>query len=301
MTQNEETPKTLWHYTTANTLADILRSQCLLATDFRDLNDAKEIVHAIEIIEGFDKLRRHGPTNAFIFSENVEAAYKSIVEDFKTRFAYGQVICFSSKPDDLTMWRGYGRVVSGVPSDSVAIGFDVSDLRRLCGEGIKVEESLESNILKNKMLGFSGPHEVNYRGGSGPEIMNKLIDAERNETSPFELHNELVRKLSHFAMTHKDSGFEAENEFRIFTNQTANSSNIRMDNCELIGPEYRLKFQLSPSQNAISQDLNSPLAIREIITGPGANHDKIKRFCEAYFFTLTPSPPTVIKSKVPFR
>lgn len=49
MAITEYLPRTLWHYTTVATFQKILLSKQLLASDFRTLNDAKEM-HAINPI-----------------------------------------------------------------------------------------------------------------------------------------------------------------------------------------------------------------------------------------------------------
>jgi hypothetical protein len=114
-------PGELWHYTDANGLIGILRSQKLWSTQVACLNDTLELKYFGDLIHSAVKERRKVNSDPAI-DPLFGAADELLAQRHFT--AAGQfVICFSEVQDDLGQWRGYGGGECGY-----AIGFDSAAL-----------------------------------------------------------------------------------------------------------------------------------------------------------------------------
>lgn len=110
----------LYHYTNIRGLKGIIESSCLHATNVRYLNDSQEFIFGIEY---FSKLFP-SPEVAFSAQEHEDSLYDNLIdrlfvlllEDFKHGKNVSEdyfVISFSTKPDVLSQWRGYGKDNAG--------------------------------------------------------------------------------------------------------------------------------------------------------------------------------------------
>jgi hypothetical protein len=104
----------VWHYTTAEGLQSIISNRVLWATSHRFMNDSREPKHATAVLrKAADHVRKTlDPTQIDRFDDLMGYAARNGVEAF--------LLCAATKPDLLTVWRGYG---SSVP---YAIELDAS-------------------------------------------------------------------------------------------------------------------------------------------------------------------------------
>jgi len=108
----------LWHYTSLQSLFEIVRHRAMWATDVRFLNDPLEYRHAFSILK---QLVKRGLTD----DKFGEAMAKELdqLDAFDTNSAPPMVTAFSDNADDLAQWRLYGDGGSGC-----ALVFDIDSL-----------------------------------------------------------------------------------------------------------------------------------------------------------------------------
>lgn len=114
-------PDQLFHYTTTAALVGIASTKKLYLSDMLASTDQSEIYHGLDI--ALDVLRTQ-----FVPDRLVNHLI-GILETFKTHGVgqriYVYAICFCSKDDVLTQWRGYAQGVG------VAVGVDVNQVMRM--------------------------------------------------------------------------------------------------------------------------------------------------------------------------
>ncbi len=115
-------PATVYHYTTCAGLMGILDTGKLRASHIAFMNDAKEYAYGAELLSRVITDKMQGPSHR---QGIIEVIYKFIRPDSFSVAHYMPcfVFCFTSKRDDLSQWRAYGRGEGGF-----AIGFDTARL-----------------------------------------------------------------------------------------------------------------------------------------------------------------------------
>jgi len=117
-------PERVYHYTNAAGLLGIVRGKCLWASDVWYMNDAREALYGLDVIEraleGLDL--PSGP--AAEIRGRALTLLRAIRDDGD--FSRSYIACLSADGDDLSQWRAYGR------PRGFSIGFDTAKLRSLC-------------------------------------------------------------------------------------------------------------------------------------------------------------------------
>jgi hypothetical protein len=119
-------PQYLYHYTSAGGLAGILSSRSVWATDTAFLNDASEILYAGEKLESMlidyrKQIELENPPHGSakdrrrVIAGIAASALTKFMRpeedpfpDESTKEGATYVACFSTEPDQLSQWRGYG-------------------------------------------------------------------------------------------------------------------------------------------------------------------------------------------------
>lgn len=265
--------KILWHYTTFETLTQILQSKSLLASDFEALNDRNEFRTGLSTLR---KFYGEGSISTDRKTPELIAFEEGILMDLETRLN-GQVVSFSCAKDSLSMWRGYGKLGNG--GMPVAIGFNESDLSTLA-----------------KASGFEGPKDVAYESGPVPQLGNALLGAELNAKA----HSEWVERLRKYIWFQKNWYFREEEESRMVCAGGFGSLDRRIGCFAEVGGEFRKKLLLSLHGDEIYKDLAYPLGIKCILAGPNVDVAKINRYLKGYFFMHRCDFPRLDKSNIPF-
>lgn len=119
-------PEKLWHYTSYGAFEKILTSKAIWATDYRFLNDREEFNHckklAFELAQQEPEfIEQQLPARDFLI-KGLEVAFNSgPLEESRLRI---MVASFSEHGDQLSQWRGYAGLSTGV-----SIGLDLRGLR----------------------------------------------------------------------------------------------------------------------------------------------------------------------------
>jgi hypothetical protein len=113
-------PEILYHYTTAGGLFGILQHKSIWATDARFLNDAQEIIYALDDTCEYLRERLSGEPSGTPQHAVIGTAIEMLKEpDLPTEI---YLSCFCEDGDLLSQWRGYAA------GQGYAIGFDAQQL-----------------------------------------------------------------------------------------------------------------------------------------------------------------------------
>ncbi len=104
----------LYHYTTGNSLIQILTNRCILASHYKYLNDRSELIYVLEVVDRWlasvtDPVER-------ALAEAIRGKFNESLSDLSLE---PFVTCFSRDGDSLSQWRAYADDGSGY-----AIGLD---------------------------------------------------------------------------------------------------------------------------------------------------------------------------------
>ncbi|MDV6265071.1 DUF2971 domain-containing protein [Rhodococcus globerulus] len=312
-------PDTLYHYTDANSLMSILRTQTLWATDAIYLNDSREIRYGIKKFkkvllsyQPVDELNGMDSTAVGKALAQINSIESSL-HDGNARRVY--VTCFSAKSDSLSQWRGYGSSGGGF-----AIGFD----RNLLGDlSYKIEsendplkilhlpisaeaEATDSHIVdpfdidifnSKSIIGrqtTAAAFPVGYGSKKAKlicdELVESIVEQEANASYMGQWPQLFTSSIALWKMCLvKHKAFEDEREWRL----------VMADFVQKPIPEFRSSATLGVVPYIV---LNLPKkAIKSIVVGPG-RHAKLRAESVKQLLTqLGISDVEVINSEVPFR
>lgn len=205
-------PEHLYHYTNANSFLGIIQKTEMWASHIRFMNDLKEEVYALELLE------RRLPDLLKTTSLNPNKMIKLIQKYFdeeNSKFGIF-VLSFSEKSDDLNQWRGYA---NGTPS--YCIKFNSNKIKKNSEvendvENVKllIDSSWDLNDHKRKIFLLPCVYD--------DETQNNLIDEIANTVlqNSYEIDEKLIAKkiartLIFYSPLIKHRMSEDEKEWRI--------------------------------------------------------------------------------------
>jgi len=193
---------TVYHYTSVDGLLGIIKSKSLWLSDYRYLNDSREMAHGAAIAEGvIEEILSQRSNTA---SAQVLSAWKEQLTQFSNRIC---IASFSEDSDSLAQWRAYGPVAIGFDVRDLALHVDQSTLQRVeysectqrklaaiyihhaCAAAARdtelgIFESLRTEYLRAEQLleiiaffkdpGFSSEREVRLAYVDKPEVFKRL-------------------------------------------------------------------------------------------------------------------------------
>ncbi len=291
---SETIPKTLWHYTSVSGALGILESGTIWATDYRFLNDSREITHCVELLKSIaeNEFPEEGDQRkiAKVLVEHVTAG--GVLSQTYLRY---MIASFTQAEDQLAQWRGYANDARGI-----SIGFDLSKIRSRMSHSPNLfakciyEESDKRTLLSKILAGLvndflSSFASINPRW----EPDNPGWEQEFSKRISVIL-SKLNFRLLCVAPLIKNRAFHEEAEWRLVVPLFAGVKNL-----ESVG--YR------PSETAIVPYLPFPLlpnaqgdcACTRAIVGPGAHvsaSDSLNLFLHALGVDAA-----VSNSKIPYR
>lgn len=163
-----ETSFTLSHYSSLEGIKGIIDNGCLWATDARYLNDARELIETIEMLQyRIDRWSAEvGSSPGTDFAEDLlrEVVESGVLYPRRGRF-YVASLC--ADPDLLSMWRAYGERAS-----SASITFAPGAIQTLLPEGITPPYPPSTPHATMKFIG-----RVVYNPGDQQSILDDYIHA----------------------------------------------------------------------------------------------------------------------------
>jgi hypothetical protein len=195
----------IYHYTTGDSLIRIIESGELWSTQAACMNDAKELIYAIERLADRAKLQKE------VFANNqlgpLWRAFDEFIANPDVTAASVFLTCFSEKDDDLSQWRAYGGGEGGY-----SIGFDGKKLIELGHSNevflfpVDYDES-KQNVLLDDVIKWL--IELYLR----PE---KTLSPSQVEAWAVELVRFWLSNVAPFAVIFKHPTFKEEQEWRLW-------------------------------------------------------------------------------------
>lgn len=258
--------KTIYHYTDANALIEILKSGKVWATHVSSLNDATEYEIGLSLVTKCIRANLQRPSEAII---NKVLSRMRYVDTF--------IACYSAAPNRLSQWRAYSGGGTGY-----CLGFKTCEMATTDGsmplleQVVYNEATAESILLQllsrvDEFLGNNefGEVEVGYLMGTLEGVFNQV------------------------ACIFKHFGFEEEAEYRQIY-QPSNSSLA-------LETKYRMgKFGLTPYVE-IGFLQKERLPIESVTIGPCRDPDSEERALRMLLSSYGYSDVEVLKSGIPLR
>ena len=196
---NIELPVFICHYTSLENFIKILDTKTFYLFNSYQMNDYKENVRVIEILE-----RVISQKKSLIPDDYLEKLKEILSNEFYTSFIY--ICCFTELRDSLSQWRAYGDDGNGI-----CLIFNPKDL------GITYS-LLSSNSEMRKFLSF---HNVIYSEEQQEKLVEEIIKISLKSTNLFEngkaytFADKIIKYISMFAPIFKINEFQEEKEWRI--------------------------------------------------------------------------------------
>lgn len=199
-----DSPSRLYHYTNAAALTGILREKHLRATDVRYSADRKELEYGRELIESEIGARLASALNsqasdASLVAETLRRIDPWNIKNSETAYAAS----FSSEPDDLSQWRGYGHFCLALDTARFLVaGWELLK----CSYGAECNRLVQSEL--ESLTQWSTEQLTKFTPESNPEHVGQKEDHLRQ----VERHS--TTRLLRVAAKAKRKPYAIENEWR---------------------------------------------------------------------------------------
>lgn len=246
----------VYHYTSLDTLINIINNQTLWATNHRFLNDRSEYKHGISLLLEFIETQKP--------SKNLYL--KTLIPEFEKIGEYDRyVTCFSNNGDLLSQWRAYSNNGKGVSIGFIRTHINSALAKPTDGSYILYDDLKKNIVLQTyleKWLAFSKKEELNFdwQNHDPKKVFNLLF----------------IDFFSLLIADYKDSAFAEENEYRISLRSIFFEPKYLVEpkfrtNGSLIIPYIELETKYNEYKKAKEQYgtiTTEKLPIVEIIIGP---------------------------------
>ena len=273
----------LCHYTDMNGLLGIIKSKKLWATNIAYLNDSSEYHDAIRIFNKvIDTLLTNTPDITIQQKEFLESI-KSNVEGFAGISDLDFITSFTSSPDLLSQWRGYGNGTSGY-----CLQFSENEIR----ESLSSKSQLTHKIVKCIYDENKKRHEINT-------LLRKKLDQVQDAKGEgvTKSINSTIYDLHSTSASFKNHNFSQEGETRIITTGIKNNKPI-----EPLKHQFRQGiYNLIPyTEVPFPQESLKAIKIGPTLDQPKARH-ALELLLKAHCYYCNQSPPQISYSEIPFR
>lgn len=224
-------PNILYYYCNIKTLNEILDKQSILLTDMTKSNDADEFHFIFEMYRKYLYIK-HGKDYSLPIELNIKEFKKANIS------IRPMARCFTTKKDDLSMWRAYGDDGKGV-----CIGFEFKSLL----------ETLSNCKVQDKNIELKKVEYID-KNTKNKDKLNRLFKDCKDEE--FIINN--FNTLLELSLFNKNKIFKQEDEWRIGVNahviKTEKDDRSNLEFSSDIGFYIRITINLD--------------SISEIIIGP---------------------------------
>ena len=265
---------TIYHYTSLNTLINILKSKEFWLFSTAQMNDKLEQKYFIEDLQ--QKIKQQISEDSF---EKCDSIFNKIYK--RLDFEYPYAMCFSLLEDDASQWERYSNNGMGV-----RIGFNTENIVKLFCNGY-------SNLTKIS-YGFDSSQHAHFN------VLKKYI-VEEEITEGFSNERQIIDNVLACSTMHKHIGFQTEQECRI----TTFWGHFLMKNstCDfvVIRDVARRVLKVKVDQMCAEQKINFEDLFESVLLGPKSVQNEIE--LRAYLKTLGYNnlAENTHKSKCPLR
>jgi Protein of unknown function (DUF2971) len=282
---NFPTPKNLYHYTSLEALAGILKSDSIWATAAEYLNDPAEgrYQNASIAKEMADLCKQEHPTPEFN-TYSVEW-FSSLIEKMIAMRGQTYIFSLSKSSESAAQWMAYGKYGKGV-----CIEFAGSEISKIGPEILNIDNN-GATVLPLEVT-YLAPENVNTKARS---LLNEVLDLVGNEFYPNIQHpmtpdaalQGLIRcnpnsdqnlrfraRMTLSTMSFKHPAYESEQEVRLVSNYLSMRTDVphefRIRNDEII------PYQIWSVKSNNSRDEKALLPITRIIAGPALSENQVR-------------------------
>ncbi|MHC5134505.1 DUF2971 domain-containing protein [Pseudomonas glycinis] len=217
-------PEYLFHYTDAGGLLGIMKTSRLWATNYRFLNDTKELIHGVSILENVLKERISREEN-LVVKECLNRLLRTANSFDGMIDCY--ITCFCEHSDRLNQWRDYAK--SGG-------GFAIGMISKLIGQRPGNRQNTSQAFVLRKVI-----YDIGVQTKIIEDILDPAMEALANMSqgcSDPEVNNLIAQGcsfvsslVSHFVVYFKDPAFEMEGEWRL---------------CHIVAARDHVEFRVGP-------------------------------------------------------
>lgn len=282
----------LYHYTTMETFFSMLENSLysqdgvhkthliMWATHYAFLNDPIEYIYFSKILK--EQVSRYAEKNGTILS------YKQLskIDEF-TKCVLKFVLSFSSKKDDLTMWRGYGDNGNGI-----SLEFDFSDLPCEPSDNTETDND-ERSILDTSIFNdISMLNPCKYNNiDINEEVLKSTFDYITNSDNSenddqFHKYEKARNATREYFSLFKHYKYECEGEWRLVEPGISKKIKHRRSN-DIIIPYIEIKVPLK--------------CLKRVIVGPCANSENTVFGLQSLLSSKRLYDINVTLSEVPYR
>lgn len=305
---NRRVPTILFQYTDIYGLKGILDKRKWRATDYRFLNDGKEIIYADDMMSKFLQMRLSKLKSNHILAEIYEEVLGKRYGKSSILAAWDNDIYITSFSEDgnlLDQWRAYAADGAGY-----AIGINPWRLRyKMVGPNIVTRNENELNFVR---VSYDVDEQENL-------ILNLIERAEALFDIEYEQLNNKERKIFpsvaarslssliwQLAMFYKHPAFRNEREWRIVTKRWGRRVMSGVPANALQNVQFRLSHNMLVPYLELdftSRDNPNLLPLKKIFLGPKHKEVKIKDSLEMYLVTLgyEDEMPDLLISDIPYQ
>lgn len=274
-------PYTLYHYTDQAGLLGIIESKTIWATHTQFLNDTKEFIHAVDIIndEIMRLSRKQNRTPYYNFMQTLLYGAE------KTNVC---ISSFSASHDLLSQWRSYGSATSGF-----ALGFCYRKLKSVANSldwqlvPCEYNEETQRSEIRQKVESYLD--ELLER----LQMLSKGSDTFDRESANLETPLDFLMYVLTNAPRFKHKSFKSEEEWRLISKPISGRDlKFRKGNSMLV--PYA-EFPLAKSFPNLS------LCLHKIVIGPTPNPMESKLSLQKMLQANSLDDVSVELSSVPYR
>lgn len=256
--------RTLYHYTSLDALLGIIHDKAIRLTDVNYLNDYAELSLFDSISDALfaTPLSAPKPLPAHVFrpegwSEFYRRGVKQSLRQQVAAIEFLGVACFSTKGDDLSQWRGYTKLGTGV---CIEFNFEIlADAAR--AKGFKLAPCIYNDSTEYA-------EEV--------ERWRDQFDRDQNSDEAWPIVDLWLESILESAIRFKHHSFKDEREWRListYADRYRSGPRFRQRDQGVLNIEYRVgthsiipytRFDLPWQPNSFGNSL----AISRIIVGP---------------------------------
>lgn len=287
--EKESANNVLYHYTSFDTLNEILKNNSLRASDLRFLNDKNEFKIWFNAFDNVMMAMKQ--KEDYLDFASFLDSIKEEIDTYKKFNSY--VTCFSHERDLLSQWEMYGDKCKGI-----AIGFDKEELINMMFKYNKVVINGKEPVFPGLLQG-----DVEYSFETVcKDVMRKTknlvqayiksgenVEGFISQESKYHFKEKCMEILMRLQDA-KDASFYAEKEFRFYWNQKDQQKKV---------DRFPKPSRLVPF---VSLTCDEKLPIKEILIGPAIDDPEasimsIEDALNKYEY----SDVKVEKSKIPYR
>jgi hypothetical protein len=279
----------LYHYTTGENFIKIIQSGELWATQAACLNDATELIYAVEQLNQRVKAKMDASHNQAI--DPILSRLAEALSDPSAETSPVFVTCFSERRDDLSQWRAYsggegGYAIQFEPTELREAGFlpmpDGTTQPQIMLVRVEYDPSNHATMFDD-ILVWTEKFFLGLEGAKKAPTVEAWADE-------FCLY--WIERLSFLAPCIKNSSFQDEREWRLIY---------------YLRPDDPTKMQFRQRQSMMSRHiplrLKKPLRITEVLVGP-CRHPRLSQVAAGDLLLTGGYDPNAVKVQitgVPYR